>query len=70
MIRKKLSPIYKKRQSIKPRRFRNTIKQHSLTEGYASLFQHNPDGIISLDLQGTILHINPSAEKNIRICLT
>nr|WP_282597795.1 BA3702 family sensor histidine kinase [Bacillus cytotoxicus] len=63
MIRKKLSSIYKKRQSIKPRRFRNTIKQHSLTEGYASLFQHNPDGIISLDLQGTILHINPSAEK-------
>lgn len=30
---------------------------------YASLFEHNPDSIISLNLEGVILHINPSAER-------
>lgn len=30
---------------------------------YASLFEHNPDSIISLNLEGVILHINPAAER-------
>ncbi len=30
---------------------------------YASLFEYNPDGIISLNLEGIIIHTNPSAER-------
>ena len=30
---------------------------------YASLFEHNPDGILSLNLEGIIIHTNPSAER-------
>src|SRR6476660_1992303 len=63
MSRKKFSSIQKSRHSSIPRRLRNHIQNCTLTEMYASLFEHNPDGIISLNLQGIILHINPSAEK-------
>jgi len=63
MSRKKFSSIQKSRHSAIPRRLRNHIQNCTLTEMYASLFEHNPDGIISLNLQGIILHINPSAKK-------
>ncbi|MFJ8530039.1 BA3702 family sensor histidine kinase [Bacillus sp. NPDC094106] len=61
MSRKKFSSIQKRRQVTKPRRFGR--QNCSLTERHVSLFEHNPDGIISLSIQGIILHINPSAEK-------
>ena len=32
---------------------------------YASLFEHNPDSIISLNLEGIIIHTNPSAERTL-----
>lgn len=61
MSRKKFSSIQKRRQVAKPRRFGR--QNCSLTERHVSLFEHNPDGIISLNIQGIILHLNPSAEK-------
>lgn len=67
MSRKKYSSTQKKRHPNISRRLRNHIQDRSLTEMYASLFEHNPDSIISLNLEGVILHINPSAEKNIRL---
>lgn len=63
MSRKKFLSIQRNRHSAIPRRLRNHIQNCTLTEMYASLFEHNPDSIISLNLQGIILHINPSAEK-------
>ncbi|MDM5155775.1 PAS domain S-box protein [Bacillus sp. DX1.1] len=69
MSRKKLSSIKKSDRSVIHRRSRdhiqkNIMKQNqSLKEMYASLFEYNPDSIISFDLQGNILHVNPSAEK-------
>lgn len=30
---------------------------------YKALFEHNPDGIFSFDLQGNLLHANPAAER-------
>ncbi|PFT99408.1 BA3702 family sensor histidine kinase [Bacillus thuringiensis] len=63
MSRKKYSPTQKKRHPNISRRLRNHIQDRSLTEMYASLFEHNPDSIISLNLEGVILHINPSAER-------
>nr|WP_280138844.1 BA3702 family sensor histidine kinase [Bacillus sp. 166amftsu] len=63
MSRKKFSSIQKNRHSAVPRRLQSHIQNCTLTEMYASLFEHNPDSIISLNLQGIILHINPSAEK-------
>ncbi|MDM5189292.1 PAS domain S-box protein [Bacillus sp. DX4.1] len=69
MSRKKLSSIKKSGRSVIHRRSRNHVQKNimeqnkSLKEMYASLFEHNPDSIISFDLQGNILHVNPSAEK-------
>ncbi|KFN02922.1 PAS domain-containing sensor histidine kinase [Bacillus clarus] len=63
MNRKKYSSIQKRRQPNISDRMRNHIQNRSLAEMYASLFEHNPDSIISLNLEGVILHINPSAEK-------
>nr|WP_111901843.1 BA3702 family sensor histidine kinase [Bacillus cereus] len=63
MNRKKFSSIQKNRRSVIPRRLQKHIQNCSFTEMYASLFKHNPDSIISLNLHGSILHINPSAEK-------
>lgn len=63
MSRKKYSPTQNKRHPNISRRLRNHIQDRSLTEMYASLFEHNPDSIISLNLEGVILHINPSAER-------
>lgn len=63
MSRKKYSSTQRKRHPNISRRLRNHIQDRSLTEMYASLFEHNPDSIISLNLEGIILHINPSAEK-------
>ena len=65
MSRKKFSSTQKSRSHT--RRIWTPAKSYykivSLTEMYASLFEHNPDSIISLNLEGVILHINPSAEK-------
>ncbi len=63
MSRKKYSSTQKKRHPNISRRLRNHIQDRSLTEMYASLFEHNPDGIISLNLEGIIIHTNPSAER-------
>ena len=63
MSRKKHSSTQKKRHPNVSERLRNHIQNRSLAEMYASLFEHNPDSIISLNLEGVILHINPSAER-------
>ena len=63
MSRKKYSSTQKKRPPNISGRLRNHIQDRSLVEMYASLFEHNPDSIISLNLEGVILHINPSAER-------
>lgn len=63
MSRKKYSSTQKKRHPNVSGRLRNHIQNRSLAEMYASLFEHNPDSIISLNLEGVILHINPSAER-------
>ncbi len=63
MSRKKYSSTLRKRHPNISGRLRNHIQDRSLAEMYASLFEHNPDSIISLNLEGTILHINPSAER-------
>ena len=69
MSRKKFSPLKKGGRSVVRRRLYNPIQTSIVTqkrilkEMYVSLFEHNPDCIISFDLQGNILHINPSAEK-------
>lgn len=55
--------LRKKRPPNISGRLRNHIQDRSLVEMYASLFEHNPDSIISLNLEGVILHINPSAER-------
>lgn len=62
MSRKNIHQLKKRHPNIS-RRLRNHIQDRSLTEMYASLFEHNPDSIISLNLEGVILHINPSAER-------
>lgn len=63
MSRKKYSSTLRKRHPNISGRLRNHIQDRSLAEMYASLFEHNPDSIISLNLEGIILHINPSAER-------
>ncbi|MGG0237813.1 PAS domain S-box protein [Bacillus rhizoplanae] len=56
------------KKSIHPKR-RSTITKNRMTkcinatEHCTSLFKHNPDGILSVDLQGKILHANPAAER-------
>ncbi|WP_440603833.1 PAS domain S-box protein [Bacillus sp. GB_SG_008] len=65
-MRRKQFTSFKK--SIHPKR-RSTITKNKMTECIntkehcTSLFKHNPDGILSVDLQGNILHANPAAEK-------
>lgn len=56
------------KKSIHPKR-RATITKNKMTECInetehcTSLFKHNPDGILSVDLQGNILCANPAAER-------
>ena len=65
-MRRKRFTSFKK--SIHPKR-RSIITKNKMTECInatehrTSLFKHNPDGILSVDLQGNILCANPAAER-------